>query len=243
MSWSAGARCGNNEDETKNNGLENNIGQDNSPSEDFVAANVAVVSEQTCDLSINEEETLPLENIEDLDQQDLETLNVVGKSEINCAFTQNASVKTEEDKVDIIHSVVNEETAIPVDDNVELAKVESCNETIVCETPRLIEVYATAIFDKSPTQYLTQEEFESLGRFVTNLEHLQRNVQNIVVDSYSTRNIGDGSFMHTANVRIHVKSEHLWESGRSYLWKHLGQDTWGQGNGTCITLKRIHQKI
>ena len=227
-------------EETQNDDVENVVVQDSSPSEDLVvAANIDDVEEKTCDSSI-QEETLSGEDIGNPLQQDIETQNVVDTSEVIGASMQIASVETEEDEVE---KVCIEESAIHVDDTVEVSKVESRNENSVCAgPPKLIEIHATAIFDKSPTHYLSQEEYESLGRFVTNLEHLQRNIQNVVVDSYSTRNNDDGTFMHTANVRIHVKSKHLWESGRSYLWKHLGHDTWERGNGTCITLKRIHQK-
>ena len=111
-----------------------------------------------------------------------------------------------------------------------------------CEPPKYIEVHAMAIFENSPSYYLTQDELESLGRFVTNLEHLQRNIHNIVLDSHTTSRGNDGRYTHSADIRIFVKSEHLWESARKYLWKHLGQDIWERGNGTVISLKRIHQK-
>ena len=35
---------------------------------------------------------------------------------------------------------------------------------------------------------------------------------------------------------------HLWEGARSYIWQHLGGDnTWTRGDGTKITLVKIHQ--
>ena len=105
-----------------------------------------------------------------------------------------------------------------------------------------IEIYAEAVYDNSPSPNLTQDELESLGRFITNLEHLQRNIRNIVVDRTSSCGRSDGKYNHTANIRIFVRSENLWQSARSYLWKYLGQDSWERGNGTVISLKRIHQK-
>ena len=109
-------------------------------------------------------------------------------------------------------------------------------------TPEVIEVYAEAVFERSPSPSLTQDEMESLGRYVTNLEHLQRNIRNIVIDRFSTYGLSDGKFVHTANFRIFVKGENLWQSARSYLWKYLGQDSWERGNDPNISLKRIHQK-
>ena len=86
------------------------------------------------------------------------------------------------------------------------------------------------------------EEYESLGRYITNKDHLARNSEKIAVDKFSTRKVS-GNFSHVAQIRIHVKTAQLWESPRSYLWKHLGGDNvWKRGNGTKIQLERIHQK-
>ena len=113
---------------------------------------------------------------------------------------------------------------------------------VVNTQPDVIEVFAEAVFECSPSPSLTQDELESLGRFTTSLEHLQRNIRNIVVDRHSSHGVYDGRFTHTANIRIFVRGENLWQSARSYLWKYLGQDSWERGNGTVISLKRIHQK-
>ena len=119
---------------------------------------------------------------------------------------------------------------------------KSIVEPVISTQPEVIEVHAEAIFVSSPSPSLTQDELESLGRFTTNLEHLARNIKNIIVDRTSSYRRGDGKYDHTANIRIFVRSEHLWQSARSYLWKYLGQDSWERGNGTSISLKRIHQK-
>ena len=42
---------------------------------------------------------------------------------------------------------------------------------------------------------MAQEEYKSLGRFVTHMEHLQRNIQNVVVVSYTSRIVDDGWFI------------------------------------------------
>ena len=66
----------------------------------------------------------------------------------------------------------------------------------------MIEIYAEAVYDNSPSPNITQDELESLGRFITNLEHLQRNIRNIVVDRTSSYGRSDGKYNHTANIRI-----------------------------------------
>ena len=110
------------------------------------------------------------------------------------------------------------------------------------EVNGIVELFATALFEHSPYEVLTQDEYQSLGRFVTSSDHLARNIVKVVVDRHSSRSDANGKFEHTAHVRIFVKTIHLWESPRSYVWKHLGQDVWDRGNGTRITLRRIHQK-
>ena len=95
---------------------------------------------------------------------------------------------------------------------------------------------------KSPYEVLTQDEYQSLGRFVTSSDHLAKNIGKVVVDRHSSRSDLNGKFEHTVQVRIFVRTIHLWESPRSYVWKHLGQDVWDRGNGTKITLRGIHQK-
>ena len=57
---------------------------------------------------------------------------------------------------------------------------------VVSTQPDVIEVYAEAVFEHSASQSLTQDELESLGRFTTSLEHLQRNVRHIVIDQHSS---------------------------------------------------------
>ena len=111
-------------------------------------------------------------------------------------------------------------------------------------TPELdvVELFATAVFANSSYSQLNQDEFQSLGRFATSSEHLARNIVRVIIDRHDSRSAADGKFVHSAQVRIHVRTNRLWESPRSYVWKHLGQDTWDRGNGTRITIRRIHQK-
>ena len=86
------------------------------------------------------------------------------------------------------------------------------------------------------------DEVESLIRFLTNRDHLQRNIKNIEYSYLSSGELLNGKYKHTLGLKIEVKTENLWEGPRSYLWKHIGQDTWSRGNGTVINVVRIHQK-
>ena len=48
-------------------------------------------------------------------------------------------------------------------------------------------------------------------------------------------------FEHIVAVKLIVNTAQLWESPRSYIWKHLGNNSvWTRGNGTEIRLSRIH---
>ena len=109
--------------------------------------------------------------------------------------------------------------------------------------PSVIELHATAYFENSPYDRLTEEDFQSLGKFATNSDHLRQNVRNVAIDSQSSFRENEGILTHTAKLRMYVLTERLWEAPRSYIWKHLGgENYWEKGNGTKVTLRRIHQK-
>ena len=109
-------------------------------------------------------------------------------------------------------------------------------------TKPIVTIHATAVLEDSPFSTLMQEEVDSLVRFVTNKEHLARNIENIVYDHLSSREFRSTRFKHTVALKLIVKTANLWEGPRNYLWKHIGQDTWTRGNGTLINIVRIHQK-
>ena len=106
----------------------------------------------------------------------------------------------------------------------------------------LVEVYATATFENSPYERLQEEELDSLLRCVNSIEHLKKNIATISIDGHCTKAYGTDRFKHIVQLRIHVKTENLWESPGSYLMKHLGRDRWDRRNGTVIAVHRIHQK-
>lgn len=114
---------------------------------------------------------------------------------------------------------------------------------IVNSLPDIVEVYALASFKNSPHASLTQDDLNSLGRFITSKDHLQRNIARVHYDTISSNGMNsNGTYSYTVQVKILVLRKHLWEGARSYIWKHLGSDIWERGNGTKISLSRIHQK-
>ena len=76
---------------------------------------------------------------------------------------------------------------------------------------------------------------------ITKKENLNRNILNIEYRYLSTsREVRSNKFQHTVGLKLLVKTANLWEGPRSYIWKHIGQETWSRGNGTLINLVRIH---
>ena len=141
------------------------------------------------------------------------------------------------------------------DDETGAVKDQSWKETNVVSVardqltdPRLskeqvnVEVYATAVFENSPYSVLHQEELDSLARCIKGIDHLTRNIAGISVEGHSTIGLQNGCFQHSVQLKLEVVVANLWESARSYIWKHLGRDVWDRSNGTTISLMRIHQK-
>ena len=102
-------------------------------------------------------------------------------------------------------------------------------------------VYATGVVENSPYSKFEGEEWVSLLRFIGSKEHLKKNIAG-VRKCYSKSSANGSKFKHIIGLEIIVNTEALWETPRSYLFRHVGQDTWERGNGSSITLTRIHQK-
>jgi len=112
------------------------------------------------------------------------------------------------------------------------------SETII---PPVVTIHATAVIDDSPNAALTEEEFSSLAKIIQSKDHLVNNIANIEYSYLSTKEFRT-KFKHTVGLVIFVKTCNLWEGARSYIWKHLGRDTWSLNNGSEINFLRIHQK-
>ena len=128
-------------------------------------------------------------------------------------------------------SIGNDVACIDVIENINSAAAE----TIADVKPSAVTIHATAVIENSPFQCFCQDELDSIVRFVTNKDHLRKNVANIKYCNASTR-VQNGALMHFVQIEILVNVESLWESPRSYLWKHVGQDSWERGNGSTIKL-------
>ena len=109
--------------------------------------------------------------------------------------------------------------------------------------PEVVVIHGTAVIEDSPFNTFVQEELDSLVRFVTSKEHLRNNIKNIEYVHMSTREFRNNKFKHIVELKLSVRTSSLWESPRSYIWRHIGRDTWTRGNGTSINVTKIHQKF
>ena len=108
-----------------------------------------------------------------------------------------------------------------------------------------ILVYAQIEFDCSPTSKLTGDDLKNFEGIMFRHDHLRRNVKKIDYGQYTTRDGNDGrsrSYTHILNLKLVVDSASLWETPRSYIWRHIGRDEWKLVNGTVVTVNRIHTK-
>ena len=103
-----------------------------------------------------------------------------------------------------------------------------------------VKVFATGLFENCPDQYLTEDYFVSLRKFILSENHLQNNISDIKTVHLSSRQLSSLMFIHTVSVEISVKTARLWEPPRVYIQKHLANNDWLRSNKTKITLTRIH---
>ena len=110
------------------------------------------------------------------------------------------------------------------------------------EKPEIVNIYGTACIENSPFECVAQEELDSMMRFIMSKEHLKLNILHVEFSNLSTRQLNGGRFNHIIGLKLSVKTTNLWETPRSYVYRHIGQDTWERGNGSSIRISRIHQK-
>ena len=97
-------------------------------------------------------------------------------------------------------------------------------------------VWATASFDNSHKEYLTQEDFNSLENALRGAKHLNENILKIEPLKQSNRKFRTGQFKHTLELKLLVKTENLSENTITYIWRNLGQQIWTKSNGTKVSL-------
>ena len=144
------------------------------------------------------------------------------------SFNEEPDEKHENAEVD---TVMGDEHRIGVE------KTGNCQN----EVPQVVVVNATAIIDDSPNQTLTNDDVQAIIKILTSKDHLANNIANIEYAYLSSREFRK-NFKHTVGLAISVRTSNLWEGARSYIWKHIGRDTWTLRNGAEVNIVRIHQK-
>ena len=149
-------------------------------------------------------------------------------------------------------NVATENDVVALDIHIEKDEVDTVASKDVCadesekildrgEQSACVTLNATAVIENSPYGSFCQDEWESILRFATDKDHLKRNIENFKYCHSTTKRLQD-AFVHSVNLEIQVRTTSLWETPRSYLFKHVGQDSWERGNGSTIRLTKIHQK-
>ena len=175
------------------------------------------------DVQVEQSEETIEETILELDETE-EVLIEASENEENAAVTTACyELATDSEELDI-----------------EKDKVETTE--VVEKVDSVVVVHATATFENCPDSELYQEYVESLSRFIFSKEHLKRNICKVETSYISSRQFRNNTFTHIMSVKISVMTGGLWEGPRSYLWRHLGDDTWTRGNETKIRLVKIHVK-
>ena len=103
-------------------------------------------------------------------------------------------------------------------------------------------VYALAKFENSNVSQISTIEASALSNILKSKDHLCRNIVNINFRNSQAYRTHSGKYEHSVQIEVSVDTRNLWESGRSYIYHHLGKDTWTLSDGTTISFVRIHQK-
>ena len=76
----------------------------------------------------------------------------------------------------------------------------------------MVLIHGAATVDNSPFNSFAQEELDSVVRFITDKDHMKKNISHIKWKLISTRINEDSSFQHIIGVTLTVKTSNLWET-------------------------------
>ena len=109
--------------------------------------------------------------------------------------------------------------------------------------PKEAIIYATVVLDSCQQNQVTWKNFDSVSQIIDSKEHLRQNIEHFEFGNMSSSDIDNRQFKHQIQAVLKVKTYQLWESPRSYLWRHLGKNsTWTLEDGTEVSIIRIHQR-
>ena len=168
--------------------------------------------------------------------------------EVKVAGNERAIDKPEEIVEQTLSSVVEKDDAEVVDvsvveeDNDNVKNIENNSGEDKLKEPDFPIVTIAAVAKVySNTNQISTVEVSALSNILRSKDHLCRNITRVNFGNIQTYRDHRGKFEHSIYLELDVNTANLWESGRSYIYHHLGRDTWTLNAGTTISLVRIHQ--
>ena len=206
------------------------------------ADEAAIAKHETQEVVIQSTSDVGSESVESIEAQ-----ISMHNTEVEEAITPIIDVKSKEEasRENVVAAVspalLVVENDIQIKSNENGKIVKDSKESAIVYPPTVV-IHALANIENSPNSMFSNDEWASLLRFLASKEHLQKNIADVRYCSASSRTISSGRFMHAVKIEILVRTESLWETPRSYIWRNIGQDVWERSNGSSINLTRIHQK-
>ena len=178
-------------------------------------------------------------NLDDISAPSLEEIQpeVVSSQNVDNVHTEKVARSHSEDTVHTEEVVVNdsaikEADTLMNDNDSNLANVNTNSSVNISDGQSTdvvksdVElVHATVIIENSPYPTFVNDELQSMIRFLTQKDHLKRNIMHIEYNHQSTREFRNNGFKHVVGLKVMVKTADLWETPRRYLWRNVGQDT------------------
>ena len=127
-------------------------------------------------------------------------------------------------------------------ENVKVIETNANTDEFNEHTSPIAIIYAVAKFENSNASQISSVEVSALSNILKSKDHLCRNITNINFRNTQAYRTHSGKYEHSVQIEIAVNTVNLWESGRSYIYHHLGKDIWTLNDGTTISIVRIHQK-
>ena len=147
---------------------------------------------------------------------------------------QNLSSVEEKDEVVVEVSVVEE------NDNVKNKEINAGADILKEPDFPIVTIAAVAKMYSSVNQ-ISNVEVSTLTNILRSKDHLCRNITRVNLGNIQTYRDHRGIYEHSIYLELDVNTANLWESGRSYIYHHIGKDTWTLNAGTTISFVRIHQ--
>ena len=211
-------------------------------SDSKAAANVAVTETEGANLDLEPQEVNIAEKAEEeklvtVSEAAAEASDIEESNEIKTSASLDI-IETEEAKLNNVeNATIDGKESSKIGDKVNQFETESKPFISAVET-----VFATTVIGKTQSSQVSNAHLDALLSIIKSKEHLDRNIVSVNMGSVQSYQLQCGKFEHLVQVIIYVNTANLWESSRSYLFHHLGRDTWNLRDGTEITFKRIHLK-